>query len=101
MTDSRLLLLAPDDNVLVARQSIDQGTILEIEGHTIALAVALGIGHKVARKPISSGEKVLKYGAPIGSATALIAVGEHVHIHNMQSDYTTTHVIERPDRAHS
>jgi hypothetical protein len=34
---------------------------------------------------------VLKYGAPIGSATADIAPGAHVHVHNMMSDYTPTH----------
>ena len=36
----------------------------------------------------------MKYGAPIGSATAAIAAGEHVHVHNMKSDYTPTYQLD-------
>jgi hypothetical protein len=31
---------------------------------------------------------------PIGSATQDIAVGEHVHLHNMKSDYIQTFTLE-------
>lgn len=40
-------------------------------------------GHKVALKPIAAGEAVMKYGSPIGRAVRTIAVGEHVHSHNL------------------
>ena len=43
-------------------------------------------GHKYARKNISCGEKVVKYGMPIGSAVCDIAAGEHVHTHNCRTD---------------
>jgi hypothetical protein len=33
---------------------------------------------------------VIKYGAPIGSATRDIAPGEYVHTHNLKSDYLPT-----------
>jgi hypothetical protein len=36
---------------------------------------------------IAQGEKVLKYGLPIGSATRDIEAGEHVHVQNLKSDY--------------
>ncbi len=40
-------------------------------------------GHKYAVKPIRQSEDIIKYGNPIGHATADIAVGEHVHSHNL------------------
>jgi hypothetical protein len=101
VTDERLLLLSPTDNVLVARETIGGGETLVIEGLTVRLTRDIALGHKLARLPIAPGEKVLKYGAPIGSATAPIAVGDHVHIHNIKSDYTATHVIERAPEAGS
>jgi hypothetical protein len=49
------------------------------------------VGHKIARRPIAPGDKILRYGAAIGSAIAPIAPGEHVHMHNMKSDYIPAH----------
>ena len=43
-------------------------------------------GHKYARRPIASGENVIKYGMPIGHATCDIAPGEHVHVHNLATN---------------
>ena len=42
-------------------------------------------GHKVALVPIAAGEKVIKYGNPIGVATKDIAPGEWVHSHNLKT----------------
>jgi hypothetical protein len=92
MTDPRLLLLHPGDNVFVLRDQIAAGELIVVEGVKVRVQVALGLGHKLARSPIVAGGKVVKYGAPIGSATRSIAVGEHVHTHNLKSDYTATHL---------
>ncbi|ABP95285.1 MULTISPECIES: UxaA family hydrolase [Metallosphaera] len=43
------------------------------------------LGHKIALRDIRQGEKVLKYGRPIGVATTNISKGQHVHIHNLKS----------------
>ena len=43
-------------------------------------------GHKYAIKPIKAGENVVKYGMPIGHATCDIAVGDHVHVHNVSTN---------------
>ena len=40
-------------------------------------------GHKVAIAAISAGSPIVKYGVTIGRATVDIAVGDHVHIHNV------------------
>ena len=48
--------------------------------------VQLETGHKYAIRPIKAGENVIKYGNPIGHATADIKAGEHVHTHNLKTN---------------
>ena len=43
-------------------------------------------GHKYARRNIACGEAVIKYGYPIGTATADIKKGAHIHSHNLKSN---------------
>ena len=43
-------------------------------------------GHKYALYPIKKGENVIKYGSPIGHATADIEIGQHVHTHNLKTN---------------
>ena len=93
-TDPRLLILRDEDNVCVACTVIEAGTSLVIESQTVTLNQALYVGHKVARRPIQVHEKILKYGAPIGSATQIIAQGEAVHIHNLKSDYIPSYTLD-------
>lgn len=89
--DLRLLQLYPSDNVFVVRSGLRAGEVISIGQARITLSKDVPLGHKIASRAIASGEKILKYGAPIGSATVAIAEGEHVHVHNMKSDYTPTH----------
>ena len=91
VTDLRLLQLSPRDNVLVATATIDAGEEILVSGRSIRAAVNLPLGHKVATREIATGEKIIKYGVPIGSATSPISTGEHVHTHNIKSDYLPTY----------
>lgn len=84
--DPRVLILAAADNVGTAIADIASGTSLRLRGKNVASG-AVALGHKIAVQPIAQGEKIIKFGAPIGSATRPIAAGEHVHSHNMKSDY--------------
>lgn len=93
-SDRRLVLLAPEDNCVVVAQALAPGDRVTIDGAAVTVAKAVGVGHKLARRPIARGEKVLKYGAIIGTASAPIARGEHVHTHNLQSDYLPTYTHE-------
>ena len=93
-SDRRLVLLAPGDNCLVVASGLRAGDTVTIEGAPVAVARAIGVGHKLARRAIRTGEKVLKYGAVIGTATADIARGEHIHTHNLASDYLPTYTHE-------
>jgi (2R)-sulfolactate sulfo-lyase subunit alpha len=43
------------------------------------------IGHKLAIKPIGSGDTIVKYGVDIGRAVAAIGAGEHLHVHNVKT----------------
>ena len=74
-------------------EDAETGETILIGGVQIAVTHRVGLGHKLARRKITPGEKVVKYGAPIGSATAHIAIGDHVHTHNLQSDYTPTYAL--------
>ena len=92
--DPRLLLLDPRDTVLVVRARIRTGETVDVEGVAVVVPADLPLGHKVARRAIAAGDKIFKYGAPIGSATVAIAAGAHVHVHNVKSDYTPTYHLE-------
>ncbi len=52
--------------------------------------VNLDNGHKYAVRDITNGERIIKYGFPIGIATEDIAEGEHVHSHNMKTALSGT-----------
>jgi len=93
-TDPHFLLLGPDDNILVCKRTVEAGTSITIEDAQFSLNYELALGHKVARRAISAGEVIIKYGAVIGIATEPIAAGSHVHVHNIASRYTRTHLIE-------
>lgn len=90
----KLLILSADDNVAVALDAVGPGRVGCSDGSEIAVAKAVTLGQKIARRAIRRGEKIIKYGVSIGSATADIAPGEYVHIHNLKSDYTPTYALD-------
>jgi altronate dehydratase small subunit len=96
-TDPRLIRLAPEDNICAAATTLQPGESLAIEGQTIVVADRIPTGHKIAVLPIAAGQHVIKYGAPIGSATRDIRPGQYVHTHNLKSDYLPTYTREHAD----
>ncbi|RVT49959.1 UxaA family hydrolase [Rubrivivax albus] len=78
---SPTIRIHPTDNVVIARRQLLPGTVLESEGITVSALVPPG--HKVSTRAIAVGEPVLRYGQVIGAATATIAPGQHVHVHNL------------------
>ncbi len=72
----------PKDNVAVALCDLPKGA--NCLGVTLLQDITKG--HKFALVDISKGQNVIKYGAPIGAATADIATGAHVHTHNMATN---------------
>jgi hypothetical protein len=86
-----LLLLHPEDNIFVARRSLQANESITVDDRLIKIATPISLGHKVARFTLAPGTRIVKYGAAIGSATQRIEVGDHVHLHNMKSDYLASH----------
>ena len=87
LDDPRLLRLAAEDNIRVALEPLTPGQQVLIDGQWVQVQDRIPQGHKIAVRPIALGEKVMKYGLPIGSATQPIQPGQHVHTHNLRSDY--------------
>jgi len=93
-TDSRVLILAPGDNVAIAKSDIPAGTTLQVMGVTVKLKTNMETGHKFAFLKVAKGGGITKYGAPIGVATQDIAPGDSMHIHNVTSDYIPTYTLD-------
>ncbi len=91
VVELKLLRLAAGDNVLIARSALRRGQAVMIENEMVTLALDIPEGFKIASRNIAPSEKIVKYGAPIGSATRAIAKGEMVHLQNMRSDYIPTY----------
>lgn len=91
MINRHFVLLNDTDNVFVCCKQLLSGESTNVEGNDAVMTDDITVGHKIARKPIMKGEKIIKYGVSIGSAIADIAFGEHIHMHNMKSDYIASH----------
>jgi altronate hydrolase len=85
-TTLQILRIHPQDNVAVALRDLSAGECLQVDGSELRLAETVGRGHKVALHPIACGESVIKYGHPIGHASAEIAAGAWVHVHNLKTN---------------
>lgn len=81
MAASAVLQLKAGDEVGVALRDIAAGESLA--PFDAVAAMAIPFGHKVALRPLGQGAVIHRLGQPIGLATAPIAAGAHVHLHNM------------------
>lgn len=73
------------DNVAVALSNLQKGCEVVIDDEKITLKENIAMGHKFALRDIAVGEKIIKYGYPIGTSTCDIKQGEHIHIHNIKT----------------
>jgi altronate dehydratase small subunit len=87
-TAYKTVMMKPQDNVAVALSSIPKGAVIQVrcqnQSITVKLLSDIEFGHKFAVTAIPAGGDVIKYGEVIGEAVRDIAVGEHVHIHNVE-----------------
>ena len=83
---TKLIRINPRDNVAVALHPIAAGETLLVGGGAVTAAEEIPQGHKIALAEIKEGQPVVKYGFPIGHATADIAAGAWVHTHNMRTN---------------
>jgi len=90
MTEIVGLLLNDCDNVATIFGEVKKGQEIKVYDkkgnyNTVKVIDKISYGHKVAINAINKGEKIIKYGEVIGLATINIKLGEHVHIHNLES----------------
>jgi altronate hydrolase len=78
------IVLDEQDNVATVIRDLPSGEKVETDGGNIVVRQTIPYGHKFALREIPRGEYVVKYGAQIGRATAPIAQGDHVHVHNVE-----------------
>ena len=80
-----VLAISDRDNVATALEALEPGRTLDVRGTAVTVCDPIPRGHKIALTAIASGTPVIKYGSPIGLATADISAGAHVHTHNVAS----------------
>ena len=81
----KVIVITAKDNVATALEPLSPGQTIEADGRRVSVRETIASGHKIALTRISSGEPVVKYGNPIGTATVDIEAGAHVHVHNVAS----------------
>jgi len=87
----KAIMIDARDNVatLIADASAKDTVTVTLDGKkkmTVKAVQKIPFGHKIAIAPIKKGETVFKYGTSIGSASKNIKAGEHVHVHNIESN---------------
>ena len=80
-----VLVISARDNVATALRPLAPGQRIDTGGAVVIVAEPIARGHKIALQPIAAGDPVIKYGSAIGTATAAISAGVHVHTHNLAS----------------
>jgi altronate dehydratase small subunit len=84
----RCIVLHPSDNVATLIDAGRAGDDCALQGERsgrITLLQDVAFGHKVCIVEIPRGGQILKYGQVIGQATQPITIGEHAHVHNLDS----------------
>ncbi|MGD9931449.1 MAG: UxaA family hydrolase [Mangrovibacterium sp.] len=87
---ANFIKINPADNVIIALTDFTKGETIDLGSQQLTLANDVPRGHKIALANMGEGENVIKYGAPIGHATQVIAAGEHVHVHNTKTNLSGT-----------
>ena len=85
---TRAIVLHAEDNVATLIAAGTGGASADLTGEregSVRLNADIPYGHKCAIAALRTGDDILKYGQVIGRATADIAIGDHVHIHNVEA----------------
>lgn len=84
----RAIVLHATDNVATLLDPGQEGDACVLQGEgtgQVTLMQDVPFGHKVCIVPTAAGANVLKYGQVIGTAHRALRVGEHTHVHNVDS----------------
>ena len=87
----KAIRLAETDNVATLLEDAAKGQTIEIISDCnepfgeVTLLQAITFGNKVAIRPFTKGDELLKAGCPVGRAIADIPIGQLVHVQNIRS----------------
>ena len=83
-----MVVMAPGDNVGVATRDIPaEGLACDVRGKRQKAFEPIPQGHKIALIDIAPDESLVRFGVPVGVATAAIGAGRLAHVHNVASRY--------------
>lgn len=89
MARLQAIVMKANDNVCTVIEDVAKGMEVGMEIGDKILRVRAGetisMGHKFAICDINQGDAIMKYGEVIGRATQNIRIGQHVHVHNLES----------------
>jgi hypothetical protein len=89
---ARCFQIQRSDNVatLLDDVSAAQESVRVLGTHDVAEVTAaepISQGHKIALRDMAAGDPIVKFGVPIGNASAPIRTGQWVHLHNCVSRF--------------
>jgi altronate hydrolase len=87
--ENSAIRLHRSDNIAVARVPLSPGQVIRIDGITVTVADPVPAGHKVVLVRVPAGERVKRWGEPIGRAIVTLEPGRHVHTHNVAYEEDT------------
>ncbi|MDF2801663.1 MAG: Altronate dehydratase [Anaerocolumna sp.] len=77
------IIINDGDNIAVALRELSKGSNVTIGEATIVIKEDITPGQKFSLVPIKHGEKVIKYGYPIGTVKEDVDAGTWIHTHNL------------------
>jgi len=84
----KAIVINEHDNVATALEPLAKGSRILVEAGPRLLEITLvsdvPMAHKFALTDLGTGQRVVKYGQPIGRTVAAVARGGHVHAHNLE-----------------
>jgi altronate hydrolase len=89
------LRIHPHDNVLVALQNLEQGTVINFEGNSFALTERVAAKHKFAINELPTGHEIFMYGVLVGKTTSTIPQGGLLSTENVHHASEGFHLGER------
>ncbi|MFZ4478208.1 MAG: UxaA family hydrolase, partial [Saprospiraceae bacterium] len=92
----KILKVHPDDNLIVALQDLQAGTVLAFEGQTITLPAAVERKHKFVQHDIAAQQEIRMYGVVVGKANHDLPQGTVITTANVS--HKTSKVTARQPR---
>lgn len=85
---AKFLKIHPDDNVIVALENLDSGTLIHVDGEELKLLESVQAKHKFLDRDVQKDEVITMYGGTVGTAKQSLRAGQVLRVEN------TTHKTE-------